>query len=271
MANKILGRTARLLCDQRLIFDRIFSSGGGYVLDFSDRSMSEWFSERFDLQIYQERFQVDGTSKGKTLRCFVETAEPRLVAAVLRELWTYRCERGQELVNPNPEEEARLKAWLDQFTSELERLSTLPLEAAIRDFSGDTTLAKLRASIASDLIGGKPDVALDRVHTYCMKRFRHLVAAHGQTVVSSIPLDAIFGIYGRILREKNLVSEFALPMLRVQHKIFDGLNQARNKRSLAHDNELLELSEAQFVIDCVLSSLAFIERLEASLALEAKV
>jgi hypothetical protein len=71
-------------------------------------------------------------------------------------------------------------------------------------------------------------------------------------------------MYGRILRDEGAVSEFALPTLRVQHKLFDGLNHARNKRSLAHDNELLEVSEAQFVIECVLSSLAFIERIEAA-------
>ena len=58
------------------------------------------------------------------------------------------------------------------------------------------------------------------------------------------------------------MSEFALPALRVQHKLFDGLNQARNKRSLAHDNELLDFSEAKFVVDCALATLAFIERLE---------
>jgi len=41
------------------------------------------------------------------------------------------------------------------------------------------------------------------------------------------------------------------------------LNVARNKRSLAHDNDLLAVSEAQFIVDCVLASLAFIERIEA--------
>ena len=66
------------------------------------------------------------------------------------------------------------------------------------------------------------------------------------------------------MRDEGAVSEFALPTLRVQHKLFDGLNQARNKRSFAHDNELLDISEAQFIIDCVLASLAFIERIEAS-------
>lgn len=59
------------------------------------------------------------------------------------------------------------------------------------------------------------------------------------------------------------MSQFALPTLRVQHKLFEGLNDARNKRSFAHDNDLLAVSEARFIVDCVLASLSFIERIEA--------
>ena len=260
---KIIGRTMRLPTKQREIFDRIFHSGGGYVLDFSDRTMAEWFDETCGLDIFQQRFQVEGQSKGKTLRGFVTVAEPRLVAQVLRALWAYRCSMPSFIAN-DPADEARLSAWLEQFVAELEAASSIPLEDAFKDFSGDTTLAKLRASIAADLIAEKPDVALDRVHTYCVKRFRHLLATKGQSFDAATPLDALFGAYGLILKNTGAVSEFALPTLRVQHKLFEGLNHARNKRSFAHDNELLDLSEAQFVIDCVLASLTFIERIEAA-------
>jgi hypothetical protein len=181
---------------------------------------------------------------------------------VLKTLWGYRCSLP-EYITGDPAEEARLSAWLEQFVSELEAASTMPLEEAIKDFSGDTTLAKLRASIAADLIAEKQDVALDRVHTYCVKRFRHLLAGRGREFDSKTPLDALFGAYGCILKEEGSVSEFALPTLRVQHKLFEGLNHTRNERSLAHDNELLDISEARFVIDSVLASLAFIERIEA--------
>jgi len=253
----------RLPTKQQQTFDRIFHSGNGNLLDFSLRTMAEWFEETCGLNIFQPRFQVEGTSKGKTLRGFVAVAEPRLVARVLRALWAYRCSMS-EYVETDPAEEARLAAWFKQFVSELDTASTLPIDEAIRDFSGDTTLAKLCASIASDLIAEKPDVALDRVHTYCVKRLRHLLAAKGQHFDATTPLDALFAAYGRNLKETGAVSEFALPTLRVQHKLFDGLNQARNKRSFAHDNELLDPSEAQFVIDCTLASLAFIERIEAA-------
>lgn len=261
-SQRIMGRTRRLPSQQRAVFDQIFHSGGGWVLDFTDRTMAEWFEESFDFNIFQKRFQVEGASKGKTLRGFVEIAEPRLVARILRVLWQYRC--GLDgYTETEPGKEARLKAWLEQFTNELENASSLNLEDALKDFSGDTTLPKLRASIAADLVAEKPDVALDRVHTYCVKRFRNLLASRNQPFNARTPLDAIFGAYGKALRDEGAVSEFALPTLRVQYKLFDGLNQARNKRSFAHDNELLVVSEAQFIIDCVLASLAFIERIEA--------
>ena len=260
---RIMGRSRRLPSKARMVFDQIFHSGGGYVLDFSDCTMAEWFEETFDLDIFQERFQAEGHSKGKTLRGFVEVTEPRLVARVLHALWLYRCELP-DYKESDPEEEARLKAWLDRYTNELETASTMKLEDALTDFSRDTTLPKLRASIANDLVAEKPGVALDRVHTYCVKRFRHLLSERGHPVEERTPLHAIFGAYGKLLRDNREVTEFALPTLRVQHKLFEALNDARNKRSFAHDNDLLSVSEAQFLIDCVLSSLAFIKRIESS-------
>ncbi|MEM8993006.1 MAG: hypothetical protein AAF882_17945 [Pseudomonadota bacterium] len=259
---QILGRKRRLTSQHRTTFDRIFHSGGGYVLDFSDRTMAEWFEETLDLDIFQPRFQIEGHSKGKTLRGFVEVAEPRLVAKVLRTLWAYRCSLDG-YSEDDPHEEERLKSWLDQFTDELDSASSLNLDDAFKDFSRDTTLPKLRASIAGDLVAEKPDVAIDRLHTYCVKRFRTLLTERGMPVDASTPLHAIFGAYGKLLRDSGDVSAFALPTLRVQHKLFEGLNDARNKRSFAHDNDLLIVSEAQFIVDCVLSSLAFIERIEA--------
>lgn len=187
------------------------------------------------------------------------------VAKILRALWHYRCSLDGYM-ETDPTQETRLKAWLDQFTSELDNAPSLNLEDAFTNFSRDTTLPKLRASIAADLVAEKPDVALDRVHTYCVKRFRELLRSRGHNSDTRTPLHAIFGAYGKALRDESRVSEFVLPMLRVQHKLFESLNDACNKRSFAHDNELFAVSEAQFIADSVLASLAFIERLETARA-----
>lgn len=259
---KIIGRTRRLPSSQRKVFDQIFHSGGGYVLDFSNSTMFDWFEENFDINIFQERFQSEGTSKGKTLRGFVEAAEPRLVARVLLSLWQYRCQLDGYTEN-DPSKEEKLRSWIHQFANELENASSMNLEDALKDFSGDTTLPKLRASIEADLVAEKPDVAVDRVHTYCVKRFRSLLASYNRTVDAKMPLHASFGSYVRAVTDAGFLSDFAQPALHGQNKLFESLNNARNRRSFAHDNDLLEVSEAQFLIDCVLASLAFIERIEA--------
>jgi hypothetical protein len=108
---KIVGRSKRLHGKQRDTFNRVFKSADGWVLDFSDRTMAEWFDEHFGLSIFQPRFQIEGPSKGKSLRGFVEVAEPRLVANVLRAMWAYRCSQS-ELREADPAEEERLKLWL---------------------------------------------------------------------------------------------------------------------------------------------------------------
>ena len=48
--------------------------------------MGEWFEEFFDFNIFDERYQIEGDSKGKTLRGFIEVAEPRLVGVAHRPL-----------------------------------------------------------------------------------------------------------------------------------------------------------------------------------------
>mgnify|MGYP003123071602 CR=1 FL=1 len=262
-STKIVGRKRRLPTAAKRIFDEIFHSGGGWVLDFSDRTMSEWFDETFDVPIFQEQYQSEGASKGKTLRGFVEVAEPKLVARVLRALWAYRCSLP-DYVDDDAEQELTYRAWITQFTKELEELSSFNFDQALPNFSDDISLPKLRGSIANDLISGNPDVAIDRLHTYCVKRFRHLLKNFGEEFDPKTALHALFGAYGKVLKEGKLVSEYALPTLRVQHKLFESLNSARNERSFAHDAPLLDVSEAQYIVDSVVASLAFIERIEVA-------
>ena len=51
LPTQIIGRTRRLITQQRKVFDEIFESGGGWVLDFTDRTMGEWFEEVVGLSL----------------------------------------------------------------------------------------------------------------------------------------------------------------------------------------------------------------------------
>ena len=76
--------------DIRLI-DDLFEMGGGYVLDFTDRSFTYFFREDLGIDIDHARFCADGTSKAKRLRHLLRTADSKTCVKVLQALWEYRA------------------------------------------------------------------------------------------------------------------------------------------------------------------------------------
>jgi len=90
--------------DMQLI-DKIFGMEGGYVLDFSDRTMSRFFAEEINIDIDEGRYREDGTSNAKRLRCFLRKVHVPTAVRALQGLWEYREARrtlaGQDDTFPN--------------------------------------------------------------------------------------------------------------------------------------------------------------------------
>lgn len=55
-----------------IIFNRIFNAEGGYLLDFSDRTITLFFDEELNIDIDDEQYKEDGTSKAKRVRCLLK-------------------------------------------------------------------------------------------------------------------------------------------------------------------------------------------------------
>lgn len=92
--------------DMRLI-DDLFEMGGGYVLDFNDRTFGEFFNNDLRINIDDPKFSANGTSKAKRLRFFLQTVqEPTAVRALLG-LWEYRntIRRRRGDGDPAPDDE----------------------------------------------------------------------------------------------------------------------------------------------------------------------
>src|SRR5436309_10500237 len=94
--------------DMRLL-DDIFGMGSGYVLDFSNKTFAEFFTEELGINIDDPRYDAEGTSKGKRLRYFLKNADPQLRIKTLLALWDYRettrRRRGEAERVPNAEAE----------------------------------------------------------------------------------------------------------------------------------------------------------------------
>ena len=73
-----------------LLLDEVFDMGGGYVLNFTDRSMSQFFATELNVDIDEPQYAQNGTSKAKRLRSFLLLVDNKTAARTLRALWEYR-------------------------------------------------------------------------------------------------------------------------------------------------------------------------------------
>lgn len=73
-----------------MLFDRLFESNGGYLLDFSNRTLAEFFDEELNIDIEDEIYKEDGDSKAKRVRCLMRISDRDTVIRVVNALWSYK-------------------------------------------------------------------------------------------------------------------------------------------------------------------------------------
>jgi len=78
---------------EKKVLEEIFNRGG-YVLDFSNRSFAEFFKEN-GIDIEEEKYYKNGTSKMNRLRTFWEIEEDETVGRILNELLDYGLAVGE--------------------------------------------------------------------------------------------------------------------------------------------------------------------------------
>ncbi|QJR15376.1 hypothetical protein DSM104440_02195 [Usitatibacter palustris] len=70
--------------------------GSGYVMDFSNRTFSEFFRESARVDIYDDKYSKNGDSKARRLRAFIEMESDAVVGksiADLLEYWRYKAQQ----------------------------------------------------------------------------------------------------------------------------------------------------------------------------------
>jgi Abortive infection C-terminus len=241
------------------ILEDALDMGSGYVLNFSDRTFANFFDEQ-GITIYQERYGFNGTSKAKHMRAFIEVEDSFTVCRVLRELRTHRESIPQyDISDPNGKLKARFFALLDR----LESGGEVPRVDAIERFTRDQTLDEVVASIERDIGTNRPAAALDHLHTYCMKKFGHLLDVREVPWDRAEPLHSRVGKYVKALSQNRQIRELTAQIIK-NAGVFDKFNHVRNNQSLAHDNELLDPAEARFICDSITAFLRFVKSVETN-------
>ncbi len=96
----------------REVIESVLQMGGGYVLDFSDRTFTDFFRD-FGVAIDDAQFHADGPSKARRLRVFLRTARPELIGNVLGALLERRLLKNPDGLKDN--EVARYRSIIDRF------------------------------------------------------------------------------------------------------------------------------------------------------------
>lgn len=247
---------------EMLFLDKVFEMESGYVLNFSDRTFASFFAEELNIDIDDTIYAQNGGSKGKRLRRFLQISVPGLSARALRELWDYR-----EAVRAGSGREEALEDAQDKLFQIIHRLegdSGLSRTDAIERFEHDETLDELIASIERDIQAHKPHVSLDRLHTYCMKKFAHLLRQRGEQPSTGETLNARAGRYFNPLRRSGRIRPISEKIMKSTVETFELYNGIRNNESLAHDNTLVESNEARFIFDTIVNMLRFVKTIEGN-------
>lgn len=238
--------------------------GFGYVLDFSDRTISEFFEDEFRIDFEDPKYATNGSSKRNRLTTLISEESALVVTKVLRALWDRReglIRRGGGSRDKETEEEVKRK-FLSIIAS-IEGSNDGPRTDALERYSSDRTLDELIQDLERDLQANKPEAAMDHLHTYCMKKFAHLLETRGIECGEKEPLNARLGKYRNALVRERTLSAFTDKALKSAIALFENYNDIRNNHSFAHDNPILEPAEARYVFDTVSAILIFVRAIEA--------
>lgn len=238
--------------------ERLFSMESGYVLDFSDRTFGEFFHDYLRLDIDQDKYRANGTSKANRLRTFWALENDFLVAKSIDQMISYG------------DEESALRGATNELIEECRDIAQRlrqGVPVAELDYLTATTDEKDFEAVANhirDLIEkNEPETALDRLHTFVIKYIRTLCEQRGITVTRDKALHSIFGELVRKMRDAGqLEAAMTERILKSSISVLEAFNDVRNNQSLAHDNPILNYEEALLIFNHVAASTRFIKSLE---------
>ncbi len=239
--------------------------GKGYVLDFSNNTFADFIADSVRVNIYGGQYSEGGTSKANHLRTFFAKSSNYLAGCLLHDLIEYAKVRAEDLdwgkpvTNADRARFARCLAIADRWKRDrvVENVEYLKPNAEDEDF---TVLAGV---IRESLEKNQPQVALDRLHTFCVKYFRNLCTKHEAAYLKDDTLGNLVGKYVKKLETEGIIqAKLTVQIMKSSISIFSDFNHVRNNQSFAHDNPLLNYEESLLIFNNVANTVRFIEFLE---------
>lgn len=240
--------------------EKLFDMTAGYVLDFS--------TPAFDLFI-ADKIGVDTTigeyrplSKAKKLRLLFRNEPDNKVGKLILDL----CEYAEAMYYTYSRLDDEKKKDINDLKIEGQTLVGLDISFELPQVKEDT-LESLLEDIKVSLARNAPEFVLDRLHTFATKMLRALCAQKNIDTITPngdhLPLQSLSGILAKFYAQHPVLqSEFSITAIKSSISLFDKFNTIRNQQSYAHDNEVLEKMESDYIVRVVAATLSFIDNVE---------
>jgi hypothetical protein len=261
---------------ERRKFEHLLEMGGGYVLNFSNRTFEEFVTDTTGRNIYDSRYDYGSGSKANRLRGFWQAEPNYVVGKLLSALIDHQKEvedenqiSGNFYAKKKPEElqlTASLREDCRRIVTRLLQDQPVPELEALAAISDDKDFETVARAVRDAIGKNEPETGLDRLHTFIIKYVRTLCSERGLAVTRAKPLHSLFGEYVKSVQGSGLIeSEMTLRILKSSISTLEAFNDVRNNRSLAHDNPILNYDEALLISNHVASSVRFLSSLQRKL------
>jgi len=256
---------ANLSSIEKIKLEKYFEMGGGYVLDFSNRTFQEFFVDNFGIDIYDAKYDYESGSKANRLRAFWNKEPNHVVGKSISDMLEYWKTLKLIGVQEISIAEQNLANECNKIAERLKQDSTVENIDAIQSYADDKNFSLLAKSIRESIYNNEPETALDRLHTFVVRYIRRLCDKHQIPYDKNVPLHSLFGGYVKYLtKNKVLESEMTERILKSSIAILDSFNKVRNDQSFAHDNPILNYNESIVIFNNVVNAIRFIESVETN-------
>ncbi|MDR2409187.1 MAG: abortive infection family protein [Bacteroidales bacterium] len=246
-------------------FEKLLDMSSGYVLNFSNRTFEQFIGETINIEIYGGPGYEIYCSKAEKIRQIWKNESDVCVGKLLENLIIY-CKNNKDILSQmnnyvDPNHENLNELWLI-----VKRLqgNTLTIELPEKK---EETLKMLLEDIKNALARNNPMLVLDRLHTFSVKFLRQISKENNLRIVNergmAYPLQTLIGNLIKYYKQNVILqSEFVSVTMQYSISIFEKFNDIRNNKSFAHDNEVLNIIESEYVVRTMANLLKFIDKIE---------
>ena len=248
---------------------RLFGISDGFIFKYwSDKgahnksTTKELIYDSCGINIFED-VGYKGLSQQKCIQKIWDECSPQIIAKLLKTLSDYFCfKMGTDWWSDEDNYDYQ------QVQHIIERLQTLqtvelPKEENIKN------LKLLLEDIEENIKNDKPELVVDRLHTFASEYLRSLCYIHSIETTDSkgneYPLHSLAGMLKKwYVDNAYFDSEFAVVAIQNSINLFDKFNGIRNGNSAAHPNDLLSKAEAEYAVRIIANTLTFIDKCEKS-------